>query len=197
MFECKLTTIKRQTDAQDTVRTAVSILNMQRNPFSDTNTTTSSDKKNEDVKSHEFDSALLYAQICARNMNLYYQVALETVINLLNSAKTIHDTHLESSPTSILLEFDETLRVHGKRALLKFGPVKSCERAGVKSAEKQMEIDQGLLPKQSKKKGGRALCGVDYVLDWLRATIVSEDPYVSLFFYMCIFLLHHTHARFY
>ena len=39
----------------------------------------------------------------------------------------------------------------------------------VKSMEKQTEFDQGLLPSQSKVNGGRALCGVDYVLDWLRS----------------------------
>jgi len=111
-------------------------------------------------------------------MNLYYRVALETVINMLNSAKSILDIHLESSPCSVLLDFDDTDTIQGMRAMLKFGPVKRCERAGVKSMEKQMEIDQGLLPNQSKANGGRALCGVDYVLDWLRATVVTKDPYV-------------------
>ena len=119
-------------------------------------------------------------------MNLYYRVALETVINMLNSAKSILDIHLESSPCSVLLDFDDTDTIQGMRAMLKFGPVKRCERAGVKSMEKQMEIDQGLLPSQSKANGGRALCGVDYVLDWLRATVVTKDPYVLYVTFMML-----------
>ena len=151
-------------------------------------------EKEDDAKTEEditrrntFDSALLYAQICARNMNLYYQVALETVINMLNSAKSILDIQLESSPCSVLLDFDDTDTIQGVRALLKFGPVKRCERAGVKSMEKQMEIDQGLLPSRlAKTNGGRALCGVDYVLDWLRATVVTKDPYVLYVTFMML-----------
>ena len=170
---------------QDTVHTASLLLDIA--DVAGDNVEDGSAKTEDDTTSrNKFDSALLYAQICARNMNLYYQVALETVINLLNEAKTIHDIHLESSPCSVVLDFDDTDKIQGKRALLKFGPVKRCERAGVKSMEKQMEIEQGLLPRRSKKKGGRVLCGVDYVLDWLRATVVCKDPYVLYVTFMML-----------
>lgn len=71
---------------------------------------------------------------------------------------------------------------HG-RALLSMGPIKDVERATVKREEYEAEIKEGI------KLGvldGRQLSGVDYVLDWLRATVSTDDPYVIFIFFLML-----------
>jgi len=70
-----------------------------------------------------------------------------------------------------------------------FGPIKRIERAVVKAEEKQDEIDSGKIPSRLSPSSvnnlhkARNLVGLDYILDWLRATVCAQDPYLlSVFF---------------
>lgn len=140
----------------------------------------SNNTETDDTKVDATDATLLAHQMSARGYSLYFKVILESIVSQLNRIASIHNLGLESAG-NVLLEFDDTLVIDGKRAILSFGPIKKIERATVKAAEKQEMIEDGELAAEAKSSSSsvsRKLTGADYVLDWVRATIVAEDPYI-------------------
>jgi hypothetical protein len=78
----------------------------------------------------------------------------------------------------------ETSRLAEARLRFTCGPLKSLARARVKAEEYEDEIHDS--KKAHVGEDGRRLLGCDYVLDWLRGTVVSEDPYNLYVFFLLL-----------
>ena len=78
----------------------------------------------------------------------------------------------------------ETSRLEKARLRFTCGPLKSLGRAAVKAEEYEDEIHDS--KKAHVGEDGRRLLGCDYVLDWLRGTVVSEDPYNLYVFFLLL-----------
>jgi len=129
---------------------------------------------------------VLVALNSSRVLMTYYILSMEAVVKKLNTASSVQELNLPSIYEERLddrLDFSPDLLVGDKRIGLSFGPVKKEDRVRVKMLEYHNEIE-------SKKKlaniGTRLLSGIDYVLDWMRSTVKSEDPYVLYIFFQLL-----------
>ena len=98
----------------------------------------------------------------------------------LNSAASVAELDLDEGAAKLLMDFDDSAAktIDSARCKLMIGPLKSPERAAVKALEYEKEIDEGKKSHTHEADGkSRRLHGCDYVLDWLRATVVAQDPF--------------------
>jgi len=130
----------------------------------------------------------LMSRVYAQSLAPYFRKCCENLLARVNDCKDVTDLCDLSKFGFPCLEFDNKLHVHGKRGDVMFGPIKGIDRVLVKAEEKQEEIDNGKLPRFCKDGKGRPrrLRGIDYVLDWLRATVYSQDPYVLSVFFLLL-----------
>jgi len=135
-------------------------------------------------RKEKFDCVLV-ALNSSRVLLGYYKSSLELIVKNLNKASTIHDLHLPQSSLEDVLQFssDSNSLVGGERVALTFGPIRKAHRVGAKIKEYQQDIEKGDKPANI---GDRTLRGIDYVLDWLRSIVISEDPYALYIFYLLL-----------
>ena len=118
----------------------------------------------------------LCARMTAVACRSLFEARLVALVDSLNSAASVAELGLPPAlAQQALLDFDETKRVGGRHVRLSLGPVKGMERATDKARDYDREIEDGVKPAAA--DDGRRLTGVDYVVDWLRATASAEDPY--------------------
>ena len=118
----------------------------------------------------------LCARMTAVACRSLFEARLTALVDSLNSAASVAELGLPPAlAQQAQLDFDQTKRVGGHHVKLSLGPVKGMERAIVKAREYNLEIERGVKPAVA--GDGRPLTGVDYVVDWLRATVSTEDPY--------------------
>ena len=131
----------------------------------------------------------------AQSLASYFKSCCENTVKIVNKAAKISDLDEFLSPHGIpYLEFDDSPDnlVKGERLSLLFGPIKRIERAVAKAEEKQDEMDEGTIPCRvfpsslNNVHTARPLMGLDYVLDWLRATVCAQDPYLLAVFFAVI-----------
>jgi hypothetical protein len=134
-------------------------------------------------------------RVYAQSLAAYFKKCCEDTVMIVNKAAKISDLDEFLSPHGIpYLEFDDSPDnlVKGERLSLLFGPIKRIERAVAKAEEKQDEMDEGTIPCRvfpsslNHVHTARPLMGLDYVLDWLRATVCAQDPYLLAVFFAVI-----------
>ena len=130
----------------------------------------------------------------ARELMAYFRSTLEDLVERVNDCETIEGLNInwkKLEESSHRMDFDqrrllagETSRLEKARLRFTCGPLKSLARAGVKAEEYEDEINDS--KKAHVSEDGRRLLGCDYVLDWLRGTVVSEDPYNLYVFFLLL-----------
>eukprot|EP00588_Corethron_pennatum_P023758 CAMPEP_0194317132 /NCGR_PEP_ID=MMETSP0171-20130528/13886_1 /TAXON_ID=218684 /ORGANISM="Corethron pennatum, Strain L29A3" /LENGTH=326 /DNA_ID=CAMNT_0039073621 /DNA_START=133 /DNA_END=1113 /DNA_ORIENTATION=+ len=129
---------------------------------------------------------VLVALNSSRVLMTYFKLSMEAVVKKLNTASSVQELNLPNiceERLEDMLDFSPDLLVGDERIALSFGPVKKPERVHVKMQEYQDEI---AARKKHASIGTRSLSGIDYVLDWMRSTVKSEDPYVLYIFYQLL-----------
>ena len=130
----------------------------------------------------------------ARELMAYFRSTLEDLVERVNDCEKIDELGInwkKLEESSHRMDFDqrrllagETSRLEKARLRFTCGPLKSLARAGVKAEEYEDEINDS--KKAHVSEDGRRLLGCDYVLDWLRGTVVSEDPYNLYVFFLLL-----------
>ena len=130
----------------------------------------------------------------ARELMEYFRSTLEDLVERVNDCETVEGLRInwkKLEESSHRMDFDQRRLLAGEtsrleKARLRFicGPLKSLARAGVKAEEYEDEIHDS--KKAHVGEDGRRLLGCDYVLDWLRGTVVSEDPYNLYVFFLLL-----------
>lgn len=130
-----------------------------------------------------FEGAALITRVYAQSLSNYFRRCCRVVVDRVNEACKVNDLVVMKGSDVPCLDFDDRVesKVRGKRLDLTFGPVKGLKRVLAKAVEKQREMDDGAIA--SDTKDGRVLTGLDYVLDWLRATVCAQDPYALVVFF--------------
>lgn len=144
------------------------------------------------VSSNAINGSAVLCRVYAQSLASYFKKCCEDTVKIVNEASKISDLdEFVSSHGIPYLDFDDSPEnlVKGKRLSLQFGSIKGIERAVVKAEEKRDEMDEGKIPSRvlpsslNNIQSARILTGLDYVLDWLRATVCAQDPYLlSVFF---------------
>ena len=122
----------------------------------------------------------------AQEMWPYFESAVKNIVDKFNHARSIDGLGFSFSDLGVgdfKLPFHNIFMRNGKRLSLIFGPLKKFARVSVKAAEYDDEIDRG---EKKHDFSGRRLIGIDYVLDWLRCTIATEDPYNLFLFFLLL-----------
>ena len=130
----------------------------------------------------------------ARELMAYFRSTLEDLVERVNDCETVEGLRInwkKLEESSHRMDFDqrrllagETSRLEKARLRFTCGPLKSLGRAAVKAEEYEDEIHDS--HKAHVGEDGRRLLGCDYVLDWLRGTVVSEDPYNLYVFFLLL-----------
>jgi hypothetical protein len=130
----------------------------------------------------------------ARELMEYFRSTLEDLVERVNDCETVEGLRInwkKLEESSHRMDFDqrrllagETSRLAEARLRFTCGPLKSLARARVKAEEYEDEIHDS--KKAHVGEDGRRLLGCDYVLDWLRGTVVSEDPYNLYVFFLLL-----------
>ena len=121
----------------------------------------------------------LVARASAKLLLPYFKHSLQAIVDELNGSEGGVKT--DAGPPFAPLPFLSHNRIRGLHATLMFGPIKDVARSSDKVAEYDAEIAAGTKPSMHE---GRRLSGISYVLDWLRATVSAEDPYVLVVFFL-------------
>ena len=111
--------------------------------------------------------------IHAQNLHGYFSYLIAELESLINTAASPDEFELPKEEFPIPFLAESRFMVNGKtRCSSRVAPIKSATRAVLKA-----QTDY-IPPERPDKIDGKPVSPVDYVLDWLRATFVAEDPYV-------------------
>ena len=131
----------------------------------------------------------------AKGSNSHFARQIALVVGAVNDAANAQELGLDAKAFPLPLRSGKALQVDGQRVQHRIGPLKGLSRARVKAEEYSREMET--CPEERPASiNGLPVSPADFVIDFLRATLEVEDPYlVAVLFHVLSNRKHATCLR--